>query len=122
MFGILIACWNIFQKAIKLWPKTVEKLVLAAIALHNYLRQTDNASYTPSEFIDCKNGNGELYLDNKEIMWMAIPSKIYQKFEAQNTIKMWEELAHHLFRNGSVPWQMDYNQTNRARISQWYWQ
>ena len=122
MFGILIACWNIFQKAIKLWPKTVEKLVLAAIALHNYLRQTDNASYTPSEFIDCKNGNGELYLDNKEIMWMPIPSKIYQKFEAQNTIKMWEELAHHLFRKGSVPWQMDYNQTNRARISQWYWQ
>ena len=58
-FGILVARWRIVQKSIELQPENVKKLVLAAIALHNYLRQTDNVSYTPSAFIDCKNSHGE---------------------------------------------------------------
>ena len=45
-FGILVARWRIFQRPIEGTPDQVEKYVLATIALHNYLRQTDNACYT----------------------------------------------------------------------------
>ena len=38
----------------------ISKLVLVATALRNYLRQTNNASYTASGFIDYKNGDGEI--------------------------------------------------------------
>ena len=30
------------------------------MALHNYLRQTDNVTYCPIKFIDCKSGSGEI--------------------------------------------------------------
>ena len=62
VFGILVAGWRIFQKCIELRPESVEKLLLAAITLHNYLRQTDNASYNPSGFIDWENGDSETIL------------------------------------------------------------
>ena len=46
-FGILVARWRVFQKPIDAKPERVETIILAAIALHNYLRQTDNACYSP---------------------------------------------------------------------------
>ena len=32
----------------------------AAIVLHNYLRVTENASYSPVGFVDSENSNGEI--------------------------------------------------------------
>lgn len=37
--------------------KNAEKLVLACIALHNYLMQTNCAKYSPSGFADCEDKN-----------------------------------------------------------------
>ena len=45
IFGILPVDWRIFQKPTKFQPEDVEKAVLVSIVLHNYLRQTDYASY-----------------------------------------------------------------------------
>lgn len=59
-FGILVARCRIFRKPIKLQPENAEKLVTAAIALCNYVRQRGDASYTHSGFIDCENDNGEI--------------------------------------------------------------
>ena len=47
-FGILLLRWNIFQKPIEGKPELVEKIVLAAMAQHNYLQQTDDAHCTPA--------------------------------------------------------------------------
>ena len=47
-FGILVARWRIFRGFIRSSVENVERYVLAALCLHNYLRQTDNASYCPS--------------------------------------------------------------------------
>ena len=38
---------QIYNTPIHAKPENVEKIVLATIALHNHLRQTDNASYCP---------------------------------------------------------------------------
>ena len=51
-FRILTARWRIFQKPIRGTVANVERYALACLALHNYLRFTDNAHYSPVGFID----------------------------------------------------------------------
>ena len=57
-FGILSVCFRIFQKPIRASVENVGKYVLACLALHNYLRLTDNAHYTPVGFIDSEEKHG----------------------------------------------------------------
>ena len=59
-FGILVASWRVLQSPIDVTPEKVEKLVLACVALHNYLRQTDSARYTPSGFIYNEDSTGTI--------------------------------------------------------------
>ena len=54
-FGILMSYWRIFQKPIRASVSNVEKYTMACPALNNYLRQTENAFYLPSGFIDFEN-------------------------------------------------------------------
>ena len=37
-----------------------ESYIKAAVVLHNFLRQTENAAYTPSGFIDCETIDGSI--------------------------------------------------------------
>ena len=60
VFGILCACWRIFYTPIRAKVENVENFVLACLALHNYLRLTDNASYCPSGFTDSYDDTGNL--------------------------------------------------------------
>ena len=55
--GILRARWKIQGRPIKATVENVERYFLAIIALHNYLRQTENASYLPTGFVDCKSSS-----------------------------------------------------------------
>ena len=63
-FGILSAKWRIFRKPISAGVDTVEKIIKAAVCLHNYLRQTDLANYTFAAFVDSENGDGDIILKN----------------------------------------------------------
>ena len=54
-FSILASRWTIFHKPIRAMVSNVEKYTLACLTLHNYLRQTENAFYPPSGFIDSEN-------------------------------------------------------------------
>ena len=51
-FGILSAKWRIFRKPIRAYIDTVEAITKACVCLHNYLKQTDNAGYTPDGSVD----------------------------------------------------------------------
>ena len=59
-FGILVSRWRISQKPTEGKPELVEKTVLAATALHNYLQQTDNARYIPAGFVDSEDKSGAI--------------------------------------------------------------
>uniref|UniRef100_A0A1X7TMB6 DDE Tnp4 domain-containing protein n=1 Tax=Amphimedon queenslandica TaxID=400682 RepID=A0A1X7TMB6_AMPQE len=59
-FGILAAKWRIFRRPIRASPENVERIIKACVCLHNYLRLMDNASYTPSGFVDKEGENGEI--------------------------------------------------------------
>lgn len=55
-----MARWRIFRGAIQAKVETVQKIVQASVALHNYLRQTDTASYCPAGFVDSFDGSGNI--------------------------------------------------------------
>ena len=59
-FSIWSAQWRIFQTPIRATVKHVESYTLACLALHNYLRQTKNASYSPSRFTDSEDNSRNL--------------------------------------------------------------
>ena len=59
-FGILCTRFRIFYVPIKASVKNVERYVKAAIALHNYLRPSENSLYCPQGFVDIESENGEI--------------------------------------------------------------
>ena len=59
-FGILAARWRLFNTPINASVENIEKYVKAAIVLHNYLRLTENATYSPAGVTDSENSNGEI--------------------------------------------------------------
>ena len=67
-FGILAARWRIFSIPIEASVVNAERYTLACIALHNYLHQTNNPSYCPNSFVDCKDSTEDL----KEGEWRKI--------------------------------------------------
>ena len=61
-FGVMSAKWRISRKPIRASVDTVEAITKARVCLHNYLKQTDNAGYTPDGFVDsecCNTGSME---------------------------------------------------------------
>jgi len=114
-FGILSTRWRIFHKPIKATIKNVENYTLACLGLHNYLRQTDNAMYTPQGFLDSENKNGEI----KEGEWRSGKQNSETAFRTLNPVrgsrystdalKMRETLTEYVnSEDGSVPWQQGY--------------
>ena len=109
-FGILVARWRIFRGFIRASPENIENYVLAALSLHNYLRQTDNAGYCPTGFIDSENSTGQI----KEGEWRAIvagdgafnPLQKRHNTRSTNTaIAIRNALKDYLNGVGAVPWQ-----------------
>ena len=109
-FGILCARWRIFQKPIKGSVENVQNITLASMALHNYLKQTENASYRPTGFIDSEYNDGTI----KKGEWRSevqnggfvdinpVRGSRYKK----TALEMRETLKEYVnSENGSVPWQ-----------------
>ena len=57
-FGILATRWRFFHTPINTNVNRAESFVQAAVALHNYLSQTENPAYIPQGFVDSESGNG----------------------------------------------------------------
>lgn len=55
-FGIFAARWSMYHFTIIALTENAESYVLAAIALHNYLRLIDNAVHTPVNFVNSQEG------------------------------------------------------------------
>ena len=111
-FGILVARWKVFQKPIEAKPEKVEKIILAAVALHNYLRQTDNTRYTPQGFVDSEDNSGNIISGQ----WRGLidgnclqnVKPVHNSKYTNTALETREALANYLSTEGSVPWQWDY--------------
>ena len=113
------ARWRIIQRPIKADVKNAEKYyVLACIALHNYLRQTNNSVYTPAGFADSECSSGKIRFGE----WRANISEganlssavqnvrpIRGSRQKDECIQMRDDLRDYFSTDeGSVSWQWDY--------------
>ena len=110
-FGILCARWRIFYTPIRTKVENVENFVLACLALHNYLRLTDNASYCTSGFTDSHDNTGNLQegkwrtlaIGNEEMQPL---SRVKGSRYSNNAVEMRNSLGRFLnSEEGSVSWQ-----------------
>ena len=110
-----MARWRVLQSPIDATPEKVEKIVLACIALHNYLRQTDSARYTPSGFIDSEDLTGtikkglwreEANNDTFQDIGIARP----RKYKSSATDTREALVEYFVSEEVSLPWQLDYIQ------------
>ena len=114
-FGILTARWRIFQKPIRGTVANVERYILACLALHNYLRLTDNAHYSPVGFIDSEGKEGNICPGEWRLM-RCNQSGNLQRLQPvrgsrvrQDVLQIRNNLKNYLnSEGGSVPWQLNY--------------
>ena len=109
LFGILVSRWRILQKPIEGTPERIEKIVLATVALHNYLNQTGNAHYTPAGFIDSQDSTGEIiagqWRKNVTNNLQEIGPVRNSRYQG-NSLEVRETFAEYLIsKNGFVSWQ-----------------
>ena len=115
-FGILVSRWRIFNTPIHAKPKNVEKVVLAAMALHNYLRQTDNASYCPQGYIVSDRAAGDIVRGHwrNEVSastndGMANVPALRGSRRSEVALHMRDSLIEYTNSDlGSLSWQLDY--------------
>ena len=117
-FGILVARWILFRKPIRADKDNLASYTLAAVTLHNYLQQTENASYCPRGFVD-----SEIDADFRPGEWRRAVRDDFGCFKPfvkahgsryeNSAVKMREDLKHYLnSEEGSLTWQLDYVQRN----------
>ena len=92
---------------------------MATIALHNYLRQTDNASYCPCGFLESENSSGEIIPGHwrREIGVgssagsdgvVPVPT-LRGSRRSENALQMRDCLMEYVNSDtGSLNWQVDY--------------
>ena len=105
--------WRVLQSLIDATPEKVEKIVLACIALDNYLRQTNSARYTPSGFTDSEDSTATIKKDfwreeanNGTFQDIGIARPRKQKSSAADTREALTK--YFVSKEGSLPWQLDY--------------
>ena len=67
-FGTLAARWRILMQPIQAKVKKTELIVKSTICLHNFLRQTNSATYFSTGFVDTYDETGEI----KEGEWQKL--------------------------------------------------
>ena len=110
-FHIIVAHWRIFQRPIEAEQEKTEKITLAAVKLHTYLRQTENTCYTLLGFIDSESSSWEFIpwqwttlLDGNNLENV----KPTQNLKYTNTaLAKRQALANHLATVRSAPYQLD---------------
>ena len=95
--------------------ENAEKYTLACIALHNYLRITDNAYYTPSGFVNSEDKDGNFkpgewrsLSSNYDVGLVPVPN-VRGSRSRENALKTRDKLKDYLNNEeGSLEWQINY--------------
>ena len=121
-FGILAARWRVFSTPIETYVVNAERYTLACIALHNCLRETNNPSYCPNSFVDCKDSTGDV----KEGEWMKILterngelsnfSNVHGSCYKDDTVNMRCCLIRYLNGERRVDWQLNHVRRTQEHI------
>lgn len=109
VFGIMSCRFRVFLTTLCVKPDSAVKIVLAAMALHNYLRSKIPSRYTPPGTIDAELANGELEEgawrhECQDTPFKDLPNyrKGRQTMKAENVRDV---LCEYVNGPGQVPWQ-----------------
>lgn len=114
-FGILCARWRILLNSLEMAPENAKRIVLACVALHNFIMLNDDSScYCPPGFVDgpeCKN-NGNWRREIAE--HGQRPLKSYSTFNRRPSmvsVRLRDVLAIYLSCEGYIDFQETMNIT-----------
>ena len=110
-FGILASRWRIFNTPIIATVENIQSYVKAAIVLHNYLRQTENAIYSPTGDSSGKIKPGhwrEILTENKNALLQKLTPVRGSRYKG-TAVDMRNALKDYVNSEiGSLSWQLDY--------------
>lgn len=117
-FGILVSRWRILRKSIAVHPKYVDKIILATVFLHNFLKTINDLTaeedriYCPPNFIDTEQEDGSIIHGAWRNEYSTEMSRIRSTTAHRSTTaayKQRDEIADYLLTpEGEVPWQNEY--------------
>lgn len=109
-FGILVSLFQIYRQPMRTSPDSVNKIVLATLALHNYLQSTSKHSYSPPELLDRENINECQFTAGQ---WHNNPHQGIRNLTAvgqrpaNEAMDVQNTFCQYFNNEGSVPWQND---------------
>ena len=110
-FGIMTSVFRIFStsRPINLHPDKVTSIVMAAIVLHNMLREKSADSYTPQGFADeVVNDNvieGRWRTEQEVSILEPLPARQSANRAKKSAERLRDIFAEHFYGSGQVPWQ-----------------
>lgn len=111
-FGILSSVFRFLRKPLLLEPKKAEKITLAALYLHNYLRRNSASRkiYNPLGFIDYENERGEIQpgawrMDTSEQISFQNFRKVPRKHSDEAKLIREAFATYFVSSEGAVSWQ-----------------
>lgn len=108
-FGVLSSRFRIFEKPITTSVDKVDVIVKTSCALHNWLRKTSPASYTPPGFIDeeCQRSGLRLGTWRQNASGGAFENITSQnnRNSTREAIRIRDNYCHYFNNDGAVPWQ-----------------
>lgn len=108
-FGILVARWRILKSTLHCAPGNCEKIVLACIALHNFIIMNSHTNlYCPDNYVDREDADGMIHLGE----WRNETEPLRQaRFGSNNSTRnafsLRETLTDYFLNEGAVPFQYD---------------
>lgn len=102
-FGILAIQWRIFRRPINASMKTTEKIVQAAVCLHNFLKRKEYEN----ELNICDDIDYELNEDSPKSWSFQEITKIGTNNSCRSAISVRDELCAYFNGEGAVPWQYE---------------
>lgn len=116
VFGIMASIFRVFRKPMLLQPEKVEKVVLACVHLHNYLRKSSSKNtYTPPGAFDSEQldtgtiERGTWRKDQQSSQSFLSISQIARKSSIEAAEVRDEFSEYFISEQGQVPWQLNYS-------------
>lgn len=107
-FGILAARFRVFGKSIEVKVETVDLIVKASCALHNWLRMTSPKRYFPTGCVDTEDNNtGQIIPGSwrEEVTELSSANRLGSNNYSNLASLLRDQYANYFMGNGSVPWQ-----------------
>nr|CAI5837492.1 unnamed protein product [Callosobruchus analis] len=106
-FGILASRFRIYKTQINIEPKSIEAVVMASCALHNFLMSLSSNSYTSVECFDHENIEDGTIMPGLSAHDSSM-EPLYRRNSGNNSTSaknVREQFVHYFNNEGTVPWQ-----------------